>query len=232
MSINNTREFSITPFYLQVFPSQLNRFCTVILSPPGNPLLSGTLQLILNSFSNPSIVKADSAYTASAQFTCRTGDLNSKVALVDLCGAFTNIHPNIVQFDPTLSSWIRNHYYRNLIIPNNLLQTGVPGDWDKNYSHTIFFAREYNDIPQVILTNTHLVFCISPDLIRSYLRRKIGIEISNIDLDVVIAVTSTLRSNTQIMSIPSKRLQSKPPEQATISSGSGPSPQINSTEPP
>ncbi len=202
-----TREFHITPFILNVFPGQRDRYSTVIISSPDSPALPKLFQFVRNGYVDEDIVLASSLYDVKKQFSDLTqtdSKLRAKLALLDLSDGnqFAFIHPSIV---PAPSrNWIDNHIFKNILIPNTMLQMSTPGDWSKNYSHTIWLAATLEDIPKVISDNAHITFIVDAEQAAAYLKQRIGID-RVVGDDIIFAVSSTLKADTQLMTLSKKR---------------------------
>jgi hypothetical protein len=208
------REFQISPFFLNVFPQQRKRFCTVLVVSPDSPALSKLFKFSLNCYpaepTPPSFTSTEDLFSVPREFTDRSkteAELKGKLLLVDMSknGCFSQLDPAIRPFrQDGAPTWLRNHHIRSTLQPNLILpMASTGGDWDKNYSHTIWLVPSVEEIPKVLMTNGHL-FLVDKEHINAFFKTRLGLEAVNQE-DCVLAVSSLLKQDIQLMTMARER---------------------------
>lgn len=219
--VSYAREFLMTPFTFSVLPHERKQFCTIILGSPTSSALPKLLQFVINAHLNECIVypayKDTPSFNLSSEFSSKHSmekipteelasikeGLQNKLVITDLTqgNEFKSLHPAIYWCKKEVPDWLYDYHIQRALFPNLLLNTF--GNWENNYSHTIWLASSLEDVPKVLLNSAHMTFVL--ENAQTYMKKKLGVENSSISSDVILAISSTLRSDPQIMTMSRKR---------------------------
>lgn len=170
------KEYNLTPFLYNIFPFQKDRFCIIIISQHNNDLCKNLLQYILNSFLDEEIVEnCNDLYQLKREF--ETGDKN-KMAIIDISpdNRFKSIHDHVIEFDKTLyTKWTKNFLILRAIFPNILRSKFVQKN-TTHFSHTIWLASSFDDVPECLYTNRNIVFIIDQNQINYLFNVKLRVQ--------------------------------------------------------
>lgn len=215
--VKYVREFHLSSFSLNVFPQDMDRFCIVIIGER-SPLTKNILTFVLNTFMEEKIISPTPGEEPRKQAMKVIGELSDlkkdpeelkkQLAIIDLTADnhFNGIHPSVIRFHDSASvKWQRNMMIKKILFPNSLTKS-ADTHCDKNFSHTIWLAEKVDEVPQVLNTNSHLVFLTENKSISEFFLKKLGLEMKKvIEEDFMLILSSTLKPDFQIMSVPKQK---------------------------
>ena len=214
--ITYTRQFNIQPFFWKVFPTQRDRFAVLIVCSPSAPELPALVRFVLNAWAGQEkLIQSDDLCALQGEFRNEeqpVETLRNKVALLDLSAghAFKSLHssvsPTWTQTDNASNNWLRNYRITNILYPNHL--PPVNEAKTRNFSHTVWLAGSLDEVPPSVLTQVDLAFVADEKQISEYLKQQFRIEIQTAN-DVILAVSSTLVRDRQIMTMSKERFSPK-----------------------
>jgi len=211
--VKYVREFHLSPFSLNVFPQDMDRFCIVIIGEK-SLLTKKILTFVLNTFMDEKLIsptpgeeplkQAMKVIKELSDLKKDPEEMKKQLAIIDLTSDnhFNGIHPSVIRFHDSASlKWQRNMMIKKILFPNSLTKS-ADNYCDKNFSHTIWLAEKVDEVPQVLSTNSHLVFLTVNNSISEFFMKKLGLEMKKvIEEESMLVLSSTLKPDLQIMSV-------------------------------
>lgn len=203
------RNYTIEPFRWAIYPNKKDRFCAIIIADPEYLKSSRLFEFVFNSFVNSQIIEAENISQSLKLIIDRNDEqekIQKQVAIFDLSigGKFVEIRPEIIPVDS--SSWHIRHQILRSLFPNWFL-AHPNKNTNNNYSHTIWLASTFNEVPAVIWTHSNIAFITEPESITSYMINKLrSTNPSTVASDIIFAISNSLEQNAVLMSMPKKQL--------------------------
>lgn len=206
------KSYSISPFLFPSYPSSKMRSCIAIISPPQYLQNSRLFEFIRNAFPNFETLKncqnLRDALTQMSDPNKSAKILSKQLGIFDLTpdDKFKNIIPDIIPTSQDVSiKYLFSHEILRILVPNLVFGKFQPESDDRSYSHTIWIASKFSELPEIIRTNSHFIFITEPEDTKIYTQKYFGIEIL-ISPDMIFSICSTLSQDPQLMNLPNDRL--------------------------
>lgn len=206
------RNYFFSSFKWTVYPFQRDRFALVFITSSDFLKNTRLFQQIKHAFLDPPILSALNLHDASIKlcdFTTPLEQLKTQLAIFDLTptAEFKSVCSDAIpapSVDSSLS-WLRLLEIQRILIPNLMMKTDDPTS-QMNYSHTIWLASKFDQVPTILRSSAHMMIATSPSEINSLLESKTGIKelVSSSDLSFI--VTSTLFRDMELMTIPNYQI--------------------------
>lgn len=199
------KSYSITPFAFPAYPKSKMRFCLVIISTFKYLQNSRFFEFIRNAFPNFQTIKnchnLGDALEQISDPNKSSEILSKQLAIFDLSpdNQFGKIIPDIIP--ATNDSPFNNlftHQLLHILVPNVIFGKSNPELDDKSYSYTIWIASKLSDLPEIIRTNSHLIFMTEIEDSKSYSKKYFGME-ANIPPETIFSASSILTQDPQLM---------------------------------
>lgn len=211
-SVTYNKIYSIFPFSFPSYPASKMRFCITIISTPQYIQNSRLLEFICNAFPNFNIVKnchkLGDALSQISDSTKPVEVLSKQLAIFDLSpdNQFGKIVPDIIPAsdDTPFKNLITNQILR-ILVPNLTFGKEQPTSTDKSYSYTIWIASKLSELPEIIRTNSHVIFMTESEDVTLYTKKYFGMETALIPSEEIFTVCSTLTQDLRLMNLPKSR---------------------------
>jgi len=187
---------NIEPFIFKKFPYNEDRFSTIIVSSNPDAVTSNLVQYILNSMWDEIIIPATDDI-ASIEKKLRSkyispDELRRHVAIIDISkeSIFKNMRKDICTLLSDIPDWLRDEHIRNIIMPNMDIQS-IDG-WQNNFSHTIWLTDSIENLPKVLITNSHYLFLTDNIHISKFMKNKYSNDFKTETDDEILVIGMTI----------------------------------------
>lgn len=211
-TVTYRKSYSVSPFMFPLYPDSKMRFCITIISPPQYLQNSKLFEFVRNAFPNfetlkncrnfREVLNQMSDPNKSAKI------LSKQLGIFDLTpdDKFKNIIPDIIPTSEDISlKHLFSHQILRILVPNLVFGKFQSDSNDRSYSHTIWIASKFSELPEIIRTNSHFIFITEQEETKLYTQKYFGTEIIMAP-DTIFSVCSTLMQDPQLMHLPKDRL--------------------------